>query len=218
MALVTLTYPLTDNTTAFGSQVRANDDAIVAQVNGGLEDINIKTGAAISGLKLSNVAGSRVPTDRIEDVNVTTAKLADGAVTNAKLGALAVTKDKLTTAGGQKITVAQLELASGSGAVTIPQVQVCNLAAGGVSANRVVSASVAPVNVAGNWQFRCMGSHVEDSGDLFVINDATIDPNAVGIGTLPVATKQIIGCWLVSPSLSGTSIVGTLYVVYLNVS
>lgn len=112
MGLVNLTNPLTDGTTAFGSQVRQNDNDIVAQVNGNIQDVNIATGAAIQGSKISNVAGSRVPTDRIEDVAVTSVKLAnsatvdgdravqtnhirDAAVTPAKLAALSVLSSKV---------------------------------------------------------------------------------------------------------------------------
>lgn len=79
MGNVTLPHPLTDGSTAYGSQVRANDDAIVAQVNGNIDDQNIKTNAGIQGTKLSNTAGQRIPTDRIEDNAVTFDKLSDSA-------------------------------------------------------------------------------------------------------------------------------------------
>ena len=82
MALVALPNPLADGSTAFGSQVRGNDDAIVAQVNGNIEDVNVKVGAAIDGKKLSNVAGLRVPTDRIEDNAATFDKVADSPSVN----------------------------------------------------------------------------------------------------------------------------------------
>jgi hypothetical protein len=115
MGNITLPNALTDGTTAFGSQVRANDDAIVAQVNGNIEDVNIKASAAINGSKLSNVAGSRIPTDRIEDDAVTADKLRDdatvdanravttnhlrdGAVTAAKIASLAVILSKVKLA------------------------------------------------------------------------------------------------------------------------
>ena len=83
MGNVTLPNALADGTTAYGSQVRANDDAIVTQVNGNIEDVNIATGAAINGSKLSNVAGLRVPTDRIEDDAATFDKVRDSATVNA---------------------------------------------------------------------------------------------------------------------------------------
>jgi len=113
MALVTLPHPLTAGTPARGSEVLANDNAILTQaVNGNIEDVNVKVGAAINGSKLSNVAGSRVPTDRIEDDAVTSDKLRedatvdanravttdhirDAAVTAAKIAAQAVIQSKL---------------------------------------------------------------------------------------------------------------------------
>ena len=82
MGLVTLPNTLTAGALAVGEQVRANDDAIVAQVNGNITDVNVGSGAAISGSKLSNVAGSRVPSDRIEDDAVTFDKLRDSASIN----------------------------------------------------------------------------------------------------------------------------------------
>jgi len=81
MGLVTLPHNLVDGVdTALGTQVRANDQSILDQaVNGNITDVNISTGAAIQGSKLSNVAGSRVPTDRIEDDAVTFDKVRDSA-------------------------------------------------------------------------------------------------------------------------------------------
>ena len=85
MGLVTLPHNLVDGVdTALGTQVRANDQSILDQaVNGNITDVNIATGAAIQGSKLSNVAGSRVPTDRIEDDAVTFDKLSDHATIDA---------------------------------------------------------------------------------------------------------------------------------------
>lgn len=97
-----------------GSVVLANDQAIIAQVNGNLADVNIATGAAINGSKLAQTAGLRVPTDAIEDDAITAAKLRDdgavdgnravttdhirdAAITSAKLGALAVLLSKVKT-------------------------------------------------------------------------------------------------------------------------
>ena len=95
MALVTLPKSLTSGTTALGSDVLANDQAIVAQVNGNLEDANIKPGAAINGSKLSNVGGNRVPSDRIEDGAIVTLKIADANVTKPKLASASVDASKL---------------------------------------------------------------------------------------------------------------------------
>ena len=103
MGLVTLPNTLANATPAVGEQVRANDDAILSQaVNGNITDVNIAAGAAISGSKISNVAGSRVPTDRIDDDAITADKLADHAtvdasraVTTNHIRLAAVTSDRL---------------------------------------------------------------------------------------------------------------------------
>lgn len=112
MGLVTLPNALTDGTPARGSEVRANDDAIVAQVNGNLQAVNLAPGAGILGSQLSNIAGNRIPTDRIEDDavdstklrddaavdanrSVTTNHIRDAAVTTVKIDALAVTAQKI---------------------------------------------------------------------------------------------------------------------------
>lgn len=103
MSQITLPNALADGTTAYGSEVRENDDAIVLVVNGGLDDGNIAVSAAIAGSKLSNVAGSRVPTDRIEDDAVTADKLRDDAVTDANR---AVTTNHIRDAAVRKAKVA----------------------------------------------------------------------------------------------------------------
>lgn len=114
MGLVTLPNSLTTGTAAKGSEVLANDQALQSAVNGNIDDVNVSSAAGINGSKLSNVAGSRVPTDRIEDDAITAAKLADSpgvdasravttdhirdaAVTAAKVGANAILLSKVKT-------------------------------------------------------------------------------------------------------------------------
>jgi hypothetical protein len=75
--LVSLPFPLTDGTTAFGSQTRANDNSIVAVVNGGLDNDNMRTNA--------DAAGKGLTADKLADSAITTVKLAAGAVTFPKL-------------------------------------------------------------------------------------------------------------------------------------
>lgn len=75
--LVSLPNPLINGTTAFGSEVKANDDSIVAVVNGGIDNDNMRTGA--------DAAGKGLTTDKYANASVTTAKIADGNVTAVKL-------------------------------------------------------------------------------------------------------------------------------------
>ena len=117
---VSLPQPLTDGTTAFGSHVKANDDTLAAKFSegsGGIADADISTAAAIKGTKLSSVAGSRIPFDRIEDDAITADKLRDDAVTDSnravttnhiRLGA--IDKTKLTTATGSRVTRDRTEI------------------------------------------------------------------------------------------------------------
>ncbi len=112
MGIPSLPHTLADGTTAYGSQVKADLDAIVTQM-GNIQDVNVAVGAAIAGTKL---AAASLPTSVLADDCVTDAKLADhassdasravgtnhikdAAVTAGKIGANAVvlSKVKLTT-------------------------------------------------------------------------------------------------------------------------
>lgn len=78
MSHITLTYPLQDLIdVALGSQVRQNDDDIVAVVNGALDNSNFLSGADAAGLGLTS--------DKIANLAITNAKLAVNAVTNTKI-------------------------------------------------------------------------------------------------------------------------------------
>jgi len=68
---------------------------IVTEINGNLDNANIKTGAAIATSKLADDAG--ITTAKIADSNVTTAKLADSAVTGAKISTYKVELQSVTT-------------------------------------------------------------------------------------------------------------------------
>src|SRR5687768_2181899 len=101
MAHVTL--PITSRTSADDNDfadVYGNDAAIVTQVNGNLENVNIKAGAAIAYSKLA-LTGSIVAGD-IGANAVTTAKILDEAVTGAKLAqdVVGVYRTIATASGG----------------------------------------------------------------------------------------------------------------------
>lgn len=126
MGLVTLTNPLTGGTLAVGEQVRANDDAIVAVVNGFIDDSNIVTGAAINGLKISNVAGARIRNDRMDDDSVDSRVLDDDPAVGSPTAA--VTANHIR-----------------GGAVTTEK-----LAAGAVTTAKIFAGSVTPAEIAAN--------------------------------------------------------------------
>lgn len=73
MATISVSLP-SDGTAADVSDYNTPITTIVNEVNGNLDNANIKSGAAIATSKLADDAG------------ITTAKIADGAVTPAKLG------------------------------------------------------------------------------------------------------------------------------------
>ena len=143
---VSLPNPLTDGTTAFGSHVKANDDALAGKFTegaNGIADADIKIGAAIKGTKLSNVANDRIPTDRLEDDSITDAKLRDandggdanravtsdhiriGAVTASKLASDAVTRSKL------KVTETVVTIAAGAGNINPANARAFDLSVAG---------------------------------------------------------------------------------------
>lgn len=68
MPVPTLPSVLANGTVAYGSEVRANDDAIVAVMDHGLARDNFKvTGADIPGSVLTTTATERVTANRLED-------------------------------------------------------------------------------------------------------------------------------------------------------
>lgn len=89
---------------ARASEVNANFQAVAAKFTegvGGIADGDISSIAAIKGTKLSNVAGNRVPTDRIEDNAVDATKLRSDATAgspSAGVGSASNIKDRIITA------------------------------------------------------------------------------------------------------------------------
>lgn len=66
--LITLPNNFVDGVdTALGSEVRANDDAIVGVVNGGLDYQNVAAAPDFPGSIISTTAGRRLTADRMED-------------------------------------------------------------------------------------------------------------------------------------------------------
>jgi hypothetical protein len=109
MGLVALPNSFANGTPNDGPQVRANDDAIVAQVNGNLDVNNVKPNAGLPGTVISNSAGSRIPTDRVEDGAITLAKLASNSVDTSKIVAGSVDVSRL---GAQAVTGPKVKITS----------------------------------------------------------------------------------------------------------
>lgn len=92
--IVRVPYVSGNDVTAEGQNT--NEDLIVAEVNGNIQDVNVAALAAIQGSKLAD-APNGVPTSKINDLAVTTVKLGNLAVTAAKIAPLVIGKDKLNS-------------------------------------------------------------------------------------------------------------------------
>lgn len=213
MGFVTLSYSLTDGTTAKGSEVRKNDDDIVAVVNGNITDSNIANTAAIDCSKLSNIVGQQIQTDRIADNAIDAVKLSSNAsvdssraVTTDHIRDNAVTKAKLSVTAGSKITVQQMAVftyqQSWSYGMTTPTVS-------------WYDPVVTTVPSSGNYLFRITvpassgGSNVSYAGWQVL---QTITPTT----PIPIASNTILSIRLHNVSRVGNNIQGELHVVYIS--
>lgn len=109
MALVTRT-PYADGNIITAAGQNANEEAIVTQVNGNIENVNISPTAGIEGTKLAD-APNGIPTVKINDLAVNENKLATDSVTTTKIKDSNVTSAKLAA---DSITTAKIQ----NGAVT----------------------------------------------------------------------------------------------------
>ena len=91
MGQVLLPYSLANGNLANASEVMANLNAIVNEINGNIESINIKD----LNVTTSKLDDGAVTTDKIADANVTTDKIADANVTTDKIADSNVTTDKI---------------------------------------------------------------------------------------------------------------------------
>jgi hypothetical protein len=92
MATVSLPNIFAPNTPALASEVNANFDAIIAQVNGNIQAVNL----ANSAVTENKIADGAVGTVKLANLAVESGKIADGAVGTTKLANAAVTPEKLS--------------------------------------------------------------------------------------------------------------------------
>lgn len=204
---VALPHALTDGTTAYGSQVRANDNALAAKFTegaGGIADADVASGAAIKGTKLSNVAGNRVPTDRIEDDAITDAKLRDDAAVDANRAVTtnhirdqAVTKGKVAVS---TLTHSQLQML----------VQVT--AFGPHSPGGTVGSVTATIEVSGaNYVVRLYGTLVGGGAAW----DLVVNPSPA----IPTATRSPLAIYLQSVTgIGSTAVSGGINITHIAIS
>ena len=91
MGLVTKPFHLEAGNTARASELNDNFDAIIAQVNGNIQEVNLANGSVTE----NKIGDGAVTTAKIGDLQVTTAKLGDLQVTTGKIGDLQVTDAKV---------------------------------------------------------------------------------------------------------------------------
>ena len=115
MGQVSLPYSLANGNLADASEVMANLNAIVNEINGNIESINIKD-LNVTTAKLDDGA---VTTDKIADANVTTSKIADSAITNAKIADDAIDNSKIADDAVQAENISGL---TGTGSINLDNI------------------------------------------------------------------------------------------------
>lgn len=202
---VTLPKPLTDGTTAYGSEVRANDDAIAGKFTegaNGIADADISSSAAISGLKIATTAGRRVPTAAIEDLAVTTAKVNDLAVTTAKLAAGAVFREKINPGA---VSRAQTAIGYQSQPFTVA----------GVAFSSYVGFTLTLEVSAGNYYVNLSWLLKNNSTGAITGGNATVTPGT----PIPSATNTVLGIYVNTVgglnAASNTALTGNVSIVYI---
>lgn len=150
--LVTLPKALRDGIDPqSGADVIANFNAMLAVLNGGIAADNISPTAGIPGTRLSNVAGSQIPTDRLADKCVDSRVLKSDASTGAPQAAIqngSYVKDGALP--GKKLTASTL-------GADVLKIGTVNISPGGVLAAGVYPYDTgidAPGSVALGYEIR----------------------------------------------------------------
>ena len=128
MATISVSLP-SDGTTADVSDYNTPITTIVNEVNGNLDNANIKTGAAIATSKLADDAG------------ITTAKIAAGAVTSAKTDFTPQVSEVDTAEGTTSTSYTNLATTGPAVTITVPSSGKIWLSFGSLIANSVSGGS-----------------------------------------------------------------------------
>lgn len=217
-----LPNPLRDGIdVARGSEVYANDQALLDVLDHGIDFENLAANPNFPGTCISSTPGSRLPESRIEDDAVTFDKLRDDATVDANrtvgtnhIRNLSVTKAKLSLTAGQKISAEQLELTVQSIPFNITVwTQLTSILSPGGPANGLRMVGVDVWLDAGNYKFTV---RVEVTFSNAIYHGSK---NDFALTTaLPVATTMIVGAYVLSPSYTPTTFSGTLVVTSLPLS
>jgi hypothetical protein len=174
MANVVLPHTFVPNTTAKASEVNDNYNAIVQEVNGNLEAVNL--------------ASNAVTEVKILDGAVTTSKIRDGDVTTAKIGDTQVTNVKLASGiDAAKITTGTLPIARIADAA-VTNAKLANVAANTIK-GRITAGSGAPTDLtAANVRTLI---NVADGANNYTHPNHTGDVTSVGDGATTIANLAV---------------------------
>lgn len=232
MPQVTLPNALVDGVDiAYGSNVYANDSAIVSVVNGQLANDNISASAAIDCKKLSTVAGERVPTNAIEDMAITSGKLKSDAddnndavrpVTADHIRNGVVERKKLSSVAGKRITFNYLEAATvTSTTVTVSTPSSMNIPVATNVGAITFTPEAYPVVSGANWAFSIRGIYAASASGItsfYQFSSAALNPALYGLSAMPTATTKILHVYLSNLNMSATNMTFLLNVTYINIS
>lgn len=183
--------------TLTASQLNATVQAFTAQINGNLDDSNVKATANIKGSKLAS-APNGVPTSAINDGAVTSLKVLDGDLTTVDLSASA------------NITGPQLSPTAG---IVSGQILDGTLVGADVATNTIPSdrlkASVS-TTCSGGWT-TSTGTVASVSG--LAINDPVRVINTDGTSGTSVITNIVSTTLTLSPALAFTPASGAIVIV-----
>ena len=185
MGLVSRTAYADGNTVTADGQ-NTNEEAIVTQVNGNIENVNCSSTMALDGTKLAD-APNGVPTIKINDLAVTENKLAAEGVTAAKIKNLTITGAKIATG-----TITEDKLAPSS--ISISKLK-------GLVAEDIVVSMTAPS--AGNYYVAIISNLIRSGANYNIKTSGLVYDSADGhlsfiastqapVTAIPYATKQII--------------------------
>lgn len=165
---VTLPYTFQAGQKAKASEVNANFVVLANKFTegvGGIGNSDISTSAQIDGSKISNVAGRRIPTDRIEDAAITTVKILDGNVTTAKLMNSTGAADGVTTAKLADLAATKPKIGAGAisrdklDATTIEVQLSVLLGAGSVSPGAILANEI-PIGTYNNATMQIVAAYL----------------------------------------------------------
>ena len=196
MATITLPYTITNGQTTDATKLMADLNAIVTEVNGNLESVNIKDLAVITAKlndlavtteKLNNLAvtAAKIATDAVEtlkikDANVTAAKIATDAVETLKIKNANVTAAKLATDSVETVKIKDANVTAAklaTDSVETLKIKDANVTAGKLANDAVETLKIKDLNVTAGKL--ATGVFTEDKIGADAVTNSKIADDAV---------------------------------------